>query len=137
MTVKSLLRAFPLLIVAIVFAPAAPAQPALDAQTSNARGVTIKVTPKSLAAGAAAWEFAVVFDTHSGSLDDDLVKSAVLLDGSGARQAPLGWQGAPPGGHHREGVLRFRPLAPPPAAIELQIARAGEPAPRSFRWRLR
>lgn len=123
--------------VAFALAGAALAQSAPEPQTSNARGVAIKVTPKNLAAGAAAWEFAIVLDTHSGSLSDDLAKSASLLDGAGGRQAPLAWEGAPPGGHHREGVLRFKPLVPPPQAIELQIARDGEPAPRTFRWRLR
>ena len=122
---------------AFALAGAALAQAALESQTSSARGVTIKVTPKNLAAGAATLEFAVVLDTHSGSLSDDLARSALLVHGAGGRQEPLAWEGAPPGGHHREGVLRFKALVPQPQAIELRIARDAEPAPRSFRWRLR
>ena len=38
---------------------------------------------------------------------------------------------------HREGVLRFKPISPRPQSIELQITRAGEDAPRSFRWQLK
>lgn len=110
---------------------------ALETKTSTERGVTVKVTPKNLAAGTAAWEFSIVLDTHSGSLSDDLAESAVLLDAAGGRHAPLAWEGAPPGGHHREGLLRFKPLTQPPQEIELQIAREGEPAPRIFRWPLR
>ena len=108
----------------------------LAAQTSSAGGVTIKVTPQNMA-GDASWDLAVVFDTHSANLDDDLVKSSLLIDSAGGRFAPLAWDGAPPGGHHREGVLRFKTVSPLPQSIELQIKRTGEDAPRSFRWQLK
>jgi hypothetical protein len=109
----------------------AQAQPPA-AQSSAERGVTVKVTPKAVGA-AGEWEFAIVLDTHSAELNDDLVKSAVLLvDGNELR--PVSWTGAAPGGHHREGVLKFP--APPQAtkAVELRLQRAGEAAPRVFRW---
>ena len=109
----------------------------LETRTSSAAGVTIKVTPKNVAPDAAAWVFAVVLDTHSRDLSDDLVKSSVLLDARGARHAPIAWEGAPPGGHHREGVLRFKALGPAPGAFELQIRRPGESAARVFRWTLK
>jgi hypothetical protein len=109
----------------------------LAVQTSSARNVTVKVTPQNVANDANTWDFAIVLDTHSADLNDDLVKSSLLLDGAGGRHAPLAWDGAPPGGHHREGVLRFKPISPRPQAIELQISRAGEDAPRSFRWQLK
>ena len=109
----------------------------LATQTGSARGVTVKVTPQNVANDANTWDFAIVLDTHSADLNDDLVKSSLLLDGAGGRHAPLAWDGAPPGGHHREGVLRFKPISPRPQAIELQISRAGEDAPRSFRWQLK
>ena len=110
---------------------------ALDAQRSGAAGVTVAVTPQNLAAGVKSWDFKVVLDTHSGSLDDDLVKSAVLLGDKGGRHLPVKWEGAGPGGHHREGTLKFEPISPAPGAIELQIQRPGEPKPRSFRWQLK
>lgn len=108
----------------------------LAAQTSTDRGVTVKVTPLGLAPDAAAWEFEVVFDTHTQALRDDPAASSVLVDPAGKRYAPLGWRGDPPGGHHRKGVLRFAPIRPRPGAIELHIGRAGETAPRAFRWEL-
>ncbi len=108
----------------------------LAAQTTSARSVTVKVTPQNVAADATTWDFAVVLDTHSADLNDDLVKSSSLRDGVGGQYAPLTWDGAPPDGHHREGVLRFKPISPKPKSIELQITRAGEDAPRSFRWQL-
>jgi hypothetical protein len=106
----------------------------LPSQSTSQAGVTVRATPRNLSGGA--WEFEVVFDTHSQDLKDDLVKSAKLVGDGGASYAPTAWQGDPPGGHHREGVLRFKPIAPQPQAIELRIQRAGEPAVRSFRWRL-
>ena len=108
----------------------------LATRTSSAAGVTVSVTPKVVAPGAAAWEFSVTLNTHSQDLGDDLVKSSVLVDSRGARHVPVAWEGSPPGGHHRSGVLRFKGLGAQADAIELQIRRANEAAPRSFRWKL-
>ena len=52
------------------------------------------------------------------------------IETSGGQHSPTVWDGAPPCGHHREGVLRFKPSSPLPRSIKLQIARAGEDAPR-------
>lgn len=123
-------------LVAALAAGAANAAAELDTQTSSAHSVTVKVTPKNLASVAPTWEFAVVLDTHSQDLSDDLVKSSLLLDGAGGQYAPAAWDGTAPGGHHRQGVLRFKTLTPRPQAIELQIMRPGETEPRSFRWQL-
>jgi hypothetical protein len=102
------------------------------AQSSAERGVTVRVTPKAVGP-AKEWEFAVVLDTHSAELNDDLVNTAVLLaDGNELR--PLSWAGAGPGGHHREGVLKFPAPSAAPQAVELRIQRAGETAARLFRW---
>ncbi len=124
----------PGILLALLAAGALAAE--LPAQKSSAGGVTVAVTPQNLVAGAKNWDFKVVLDTHSGELNDDLVKTAALLDGKGGRNVPVKWEGAGPGGHHREGVLRFDPVSPRPDSIELQIQRPGEPSPRSFRWQL-
>ena len=109
----------------------------LAAQKSSERGVTVAATPQDLSSNAKTWDFKIVLDTHSGDLSDDLLKTAVLLDGTGTQHVPVAWDGAAPGGHHREGVLRFKAVSPQPQAIELRIARPGESGPRSFRWQLR
>ena len=106
----------------------------LSTQSSSAAGVTVKATPRTLA--GAVWEFELVFDTHTQDLKDDPAKSA-SLHAAGASAAPLAWQGDPPGGHHRKGVLKFSATAPGTQAIELTITRPGEPTPRSFRWQLK
>jgi hypothetical protein len=129
---KSMLVA--LVLAATTALPAAAAE--LDAQKSTDRGVTVAVTPQNLTDSAGSWNFKIVLDTHSADLSDDLTQSSVLVDGSGKRHMPVAWDGAGPGGHHREGVLRFKPISPRPQSIELQIARNGEAAPRVFRWQL-
>lgn len=106
-------------------------------QKTSERGVTVAVTAMSLSATAPKWDFKLVLETHSQELGDDLMQSAVLLDDRGGRHAPVAWDGAPPGGHHREGVLTFQPISPPPSSIELQLSRPGEPKPRVFRWTLK
>jgi hypothetical protein len=109
----------------------------LGAQRSSAGGVIVAVTPQNLAASAKSWDFKVVLDTHSGELKDDLAKSAVLVVDGGGSYTPTAWQGDPPGGHHREGTLKFNAISPRPKAIELRIQRPGESKPRSFRWQLK
>lgn len=46
-------------------------------------------------------------------------------------------ESAAPGGHRREGVLKFAAFEPFPESVELRIARPGEAAARTFRWQLR
>lgn len=108
----------------------------LETQTSSAYSVTVKVTPKNVAYDAKPWDFVIALDTHSADLGDDLVKSTVLL-ANGARYSPIAWEGSPPGGHHREGTLRFNAVNPFPDKIELQIQRPGEEKSRLFLWNLR
>jgi len=132
---RRLISHFFALFAILAFAGGAPAAGKLDPQTSSLSGVTVKVTPGSLA--GAEWEFEVVFDTHSGELKDDLLKAAVLVADGRTPSSPTGWQGDGPGGHHRKGVLRFKPPAASPASIELRLQRPGEAAPRVFRWQLR
>ncbi|OGB25494.1 MAG: hypothetical protein A3I66_16060 [Burkholderiales bacterium RIFCSPLOWO2_02_FULL_57_36] len=123
------------LCLALVFSIGASMAGNLPTLSNSQSGVTIKVTPKSL--NAETWEFNVVFDTHSQELKDDLLKSAVLVDAAGTQISPIDWKGAPPGGHHREGVLRFNVPAPAPSAFELRFVRPGEQKPRSFKWTLK
>ena len=121
-------------VAAMALAPAAAAE--LGMQKNSQSGVTVDVTPADLSAGAKSWDFKLVLDTHSQELNDDLIRTAVLLDPSANSYVPVAWEGAGPGAHHREGVLRFKPIVPRPASVELRIQRTGETTPRSFRWPL-
>jgi len=109
----------------------------LEQQSSQANSVSISVKPVDVAATAKTWQFQVALNTHSGALDDDLARTATLVDAAGKPEAALGWDGDPAGGHHRKGVLRFKALSPRPDTLEMRILRAGETAPRTFRWKLK
>jgi len=80
-------------------------QVGLTEQTTKIGDVEVKVTPTQLDSSGAA--FTVVLDTHAG------------------------WEGAPSGGHHREGTLRFRAAGPLGAAT---LAVGGLSGPARFTW---
>jgi hypothetical protein len=103
------------------------------AQTSNERGIKITVTPQAI---QNAWDFEVTLESHTQALSDDMTKSAVVI-ADGKQYLPLVWEGAPPGGHHRKGLLRFKRIVPQPQLIELQIRLTGDTSPRSFKWFLK
>lgn len=109
----------------------------LPAQKSSANGVTVTVTPADLGSAARSWDFAVVLDTHTQDLSDDLTKISVLMDDKSNAYKALAWDGAGPGGHHRKGVLRFPAIVPRPKAVELRMTRVGEAQSRVFRWDLK
>ena len=81
------------------------AMSALAAGSSDEAGVRAVVTPNALGRDATVWEFNVVMDTHTKPLNDNLAQAVVLVDEAGRRYVPFAWQGDPPGGHHRKGVL--------------------------------
>lgn len=119
-------------------APAAAAASGLAPRVDQAGGVTVKVTPRELGGGAQTWVFEVAMDTHSQDLSQDLMRVAALVDAQGRRHAPLAWEGAGPGGHHRQGLLRFKPLVGgDPEAVILEISDIGGVPVRTFRWKVR
>ena len=103
----------------------------------NAEGqVRVSVAPESLSKTADTWRFAVQFNTHTTPITQDMVAVASLSGGNGAGEKPAAWEGDPPGGHHRRGVLVFKPIKPMPATITLHIREVGGVADRVFTWNL-
>lgn len=98
------------LIAAVVLLAAGCAAPAADGPSAGpvrvAEGgdVEITVTPLSLGGGGAV--FRVAFDTHTVELGFDPVAVSRLETPAGVVPADS-WEGDGPGGHHREGELRF------------------------------
>lgn len=121
---------------AVLVAPAVPAAE-LAQQSNQAGGVSISVKPTDVSPTAVNWRFQVSMNTHTGDLGDDLSRTAVLVDPAGKQYPAIAWEGDPAGGHHRNGVLRFKPLSPMPKALKLRIQRPGETAPRTFTWQLK
>lgn len=98
--------------------------------------VTYKVTPKDLTVSATTWDFEISLDTHTGSLDQDLVAIVRLVDDKGNEYKSSQWEGDPPGGHHREGTLEFSPITPRPTFVELNIQTTGSTEKTSLRWNI-
>ena len=93
-------------------------------RTVAAGEVTVKITPARIDRSGAAFE--VVFDTHSVDLDLDVAERARLVVG-GTPWGAARWAGAPPGGHHREGTLRFDATGEPTGSAALTIDGLAEP----------
>ena len=107
-----------------------------ETQTDDQAGVTIVVTPLDLAPESSEWKFDVGINTHSVELDQDMTKIVVLTDDQGKEYKPVRWDGAPPGGHHREGVLAFSAIRPAPRLVGLTIRDIGGIPARSLQWDL-
>lgn len=109
-------------------------QTVLSSQTNSEGSVTLEVTPQIT---SDSFGFDVTMDTHSGDLVYDLTKLAVLEDDNGNEYMPTGWQGDPPGGHHRTGTLEFLAISPRPSSIELVIRDIDGVRERKFIWNLK
>lgn len=105
-------------------------------QSVSDREVKVTVAPQEIGSDAQTWDFEVVMETHVRSLGDDPTGVSVLV-AEGKRYRPVAWEGAPPGGHHRKGLLRFEAVSPRPHMLELQIRLRDDPAPRIFKWQLK
>lgn len=112
----------------------APA-PTYAAKTVDGGSVSVTVTPLALAPGAPV-AFDVAMNTHSVELKDDLLKVSVLRDEWGAEAAPIAWEGAGPGGHHRAGTLKFPTLSGEPKTLTLVLRNIAGVAERTFQWEL-
>ncbi|MCL4366435.1 hypothetical protein M1437_04370 [Patescibacteria group bacterium] len=98
--------------------------------------VTVAVTPQGLDSSSSTWNFDISLNTHSEELSQDLVAASEIVDDQGKSYRPISWEGAPPGGHHREGVLKFSPISPKPKFIEIKIKNVGGVSERRFKWNL-
>ncbi|GAA2560509.1 hypothetical protein [Pseudonocardia hydrocarbonoxydans] len=105
------------------------APPGMEAQTVQAGAVEVRMTPLTVDRSGA--EFGLVLDTHTVPLDLDLPGAAQLRVNGDLAGAPA-WDGPGPGGHHREGTLRFTTPIPPGATVELRIT--GLPQDAAATW---
>lgn len=116
--------------------PARAADAAYASLVSEVNGVKVTATLQDTSAAAKTWNIQVTIETHTRPLSEQLETSAVLMADKKQHFA-VAWQGTPPGGHHRTGVLVFNPIVPKPAAVELRILMNGESLPRGYTWRLK
>ena len=106
-----------------------------ETKTDEKFPVTIKVTPIELGGNAEIWKFEVVFDTHSGSLDEDPIKITVLTDDKGNSYPALLWTG-PIGGHHISGTLTFPKISQGAKSMKLIMKNLYNEPERIFIWEL-
>jgi hypothetical protein len=95
--------------------------------------VRVDVRPVQLLPGEPA-KFEIRMNTHSGDLSQDLVAVCTLKDNSGREYRPTSWDGSPPGGHHRSGVLEFAELGEGAESITLVIREVANVSERVFNW---
>lgn len=102
----------------------------LATRTVKAGEVDVKVEPSQLDGQGAA--FKIVLDTHSVELSMDLADA--VLEVGGTSWEVVGWSGDGPGGHHREGELRFTASGPAEGRARLRLS--GFPEPVEATWDL-
>ena len=106
---------------------------AYETQSNNKGRVKVNVRPVQLAPGQPA-KFEVRMNTHSVTLDHDLVAACTLRDDRGREYQPTSWEGSPPGGHHRKGILEFPELDADAGKITLVIRQVANVPERTFEW---
>lgn len=126
-------RVVPLVAAALLVLPVGTATAArsLPTKTTEVNEITVEVSPRRVNSRGAV--IAIILDTHEGALDVDLRRRSTLtVDGT---PWPVdSYQGDGPGGHHREGTLRFRSAGPVSASMRLVITGLGGTAKLS--WKL-
>ena len=109
---------------------------AYDRQSNNENGVRIDATPVELKAGSEV-RFELRMNTHSVELNQDLAAISSLSDNKGNTFQATGWDGSPPGGHHRSGTLSFPALTPGTETVTLIIKGVGKDSERVFTWQVK
>ena len=97
--------------------------------------VTVVVTLMPPASAGAPIKAKIVPDTHSVGLDGIALDRAVVMRVDGAEVPPTAVEEATGGGHHREAVLVFPPLAQP-GPVRIVVRNVGGVAERAFSWEL-
>ncbi|WP_340682759.1 hypothetical protein LCL61_29400 [Amycolatopsis coloradensis] len=105
--------------------------PAAGLGTRTVRAGEVEVTMTALTLDRSGAVFEIEFDTHTVDLGLDPA-AAARLTVNGTSAGGAGWDGQGPGGHHREGTLRFSTPIPPAAAVELRIT--GLPQDATGTW---
>ena len=106
---------------------------AYKTKSNKENRVRVDVRPVQLSPGKPA-KFEIRMNTHSGDLSQDLIAVCTLTDSSGREYRPINWDGSPPGGHHRSGVLEFSDLGEEAKSITLVIREVANVPERIFNW---
>ncbi|UCD81513.1 MAG: hypothetical protein JSW26_08855 [Desulfobacterales bacterium] len=106
---------------------------AYEMKSNNDNRVRVDVQPVQLTPGQ-PMKFEVRMNTHSADLGQDMAAVSTLKDNNGREYKATAWQGSPPGGHHRKGVLEFPNLTDNTESITLVIRDIDNVPERIFNW---
>ena len=104
-------------------------------QRDQRGAVTVAVTLITPKTAAEPIKAKVVLDTDSVALDAIALDQAVTLRTNGGDLAAVALEQASGGGHHREAVLVFPPLAQP-GRVRIVVKNVGGIPERAFDWEL-
>ena len=93
----------------------------------------VKFTIKPMDYDGEGLAFSTSIDTHSWALDFDMTEVSRLVVASTSYKAIL-WDGSPPGGHHKSGVLVFPKPTGGSGEMSLTISGVGDVPERVFQW---
>ncbi len=102
----------------------------MEVRTVSAGSVDITIEPRQLDNQQAV--FSITLDSHSVDLSADLTRAT--LEVGGTIWPVEEWSGDEPGGHHREGDLRFESIGA--ATGTARLALEGFPEPVEVTWEL-
>ena len=108
---------------------------AYERKSSEENNVRIEIIPEQLGLGKQA-KFNIQMNTHSVQLSQDMAAAAILKDDQGRKYHPLNWNGSPPGGHHRRGVLEFPVIGEMAKSVTLYIRGVANVPERIFEWKI-
>lgn len=128
---KSIIKMLSIILIAI----AAQSVGAYAEKSSNENGVRIQVAPQVLSANKPA-QFQIRLNTHSVELNQDLKAVIELHDGQGRVYKAESWEGSPPGGHHRSGILTFPVIQATAGNVTLVFRDFGGSPKREFSWKI-
>jgi hypothetical protein len=122
-----------LVVAALWSAAGASGQEALTRRDGQG-AVTVVVTLAGLPQDGVPIRATVALDTHTVALDDVVFERAVTLrTPEGAEVAPTRVEGLKGGGHHREAVVVFPPVAQR-GTVRIVVRNVGGIGERSFVW---
>ena len=122
-----------LLVAVLGSAGGVSAQDALTRRDGQG-AVTVVVTLAGLPQGGVPIRATIVLDTHAVALDDVVFERAVALRmPEGTEVAPTRVEGLKGGGHHREAVVVFPPVAQR-GTVRIVVRNVGGIGERSFVW---
>lgn len=133
---RSSLRVGLALTIAILWAVGIPEAQEGVTKRDRRGPVTVAITLTSLPAIGTPIKLKVSMDTHSVTLDDIAFEEVVVLrTPAGPDLAPTAVEQVTGGGHHRQAVLVFPPLAQA-GELRIVVKNVGGVAERSFVWEL-